>query len=337
MGDPWLSLLSSLPFIRQARVAETERDQGWDGFLTIETPSGTFRVAYDEKRGIVGHAAVAQVAGRPVPSGSDGRLLVAGYVSPGVAAVLQEAGVAYLDLAGNCHFALGDRFFAHIEGRPAPAPRRAAGLRGSATRVLGACLDDPLLLSRPLRAVAFGCGVSTSAVTAIRRRLEAEEALVRGPRGWRLLSRSRYLDTWLAGYRELLRPRLVIGRYALPHGSVEALARLLEQALAPSDWAWGGSQASYRLFHTGWAGDLVVHLRRLHREGATRLPLREDPEGAVEVMALPWVSAGESEHGCVRALLVLAELAHRHDPRAVETASTVRENILWHWKVEDGA
>ncbi len=333
----WMRWLEELPFVRSARFRVEGVDRDWDGIVEVDTPDGVFTYALEYKRGVVGHAVVHQVRTRPLARGAERRLLVAGTISPGVAAELRNVGVDYLDAAGNRYLDLNGRFYAHIEGRKQSVETRKGGRRASFYRVLGACLEMPSILSNPLRAVASVCGASTFVVRSVKQRLQEDGALIDGHGGPLLVGRAGYLDEWLIGYRDLVRPKLLLGRYALPRGSVDALRITLEHALPLDTWAWGGSQASYRLLHTGAAGDIVLHALVLDMAEAPRFPLRADPDGQVEVLTLPFLEAGRSFRQSVRPLLALAELSWRRDPHSQEVAVEVRENILSDWGLADGA
>lgn len=353
--EPELDPLRRLPFVRglswHPEIDATKL--GFDAWLSIVTPERTFRLAVETKGGVLSRDAAARVAKRPTPTQADGKLLVADTITSGVAASLREAGLNYLDGAGNCSLSLGDRYFAHVEGKVAPKADRPTGLRAASYRVLGAALIEPALFNLPLRAIAARCGVSTTAVLDVRANLTEQRHLVRSGGRVALRGRLDLLDRFLIGYRDLLRPHLHVGRFALPHDSVEVLGRTLAHVLPESTWAWGGSQATLRTFSVGTTGDVVVHLRQLDTKSLPKLPLRPDPDGAVEVLAIPCVSAGEDHpllalaeagfvkdavhpRGCVHPLLALAELEIHRDDRSREVAATVREHLVAGWGAEDG-
>lgn len=248
---------------------------------------------------------------------------------------LRRAGVNYLDQSGNVYLQI-DGATIWLDGRPPlPAPSPSSELRSAGHRVLGAALETPTLFRQPLREIAALCGVSTSPVLGVRALLEREGHLVEARGGPRVIRRRRLLERWLPGYRDLLRPRLVIGRYALP-GSAEGLGRALDRTLE-GRWAWGGSQAALRRYSLGTTGDCVIHIKVLRRRDAPPLPLRADPEGAVEALALPFESAwGEVLRGAVGPLLQLAELSARWDDRSREVAASLREHLEHHWGAADG-
>ena len=223
-NDDWIQVLDGLPFVREVRLGE--------GSVELRTQTGSIELELEVRRGVVGRAVVASLDAGPLPAGTQARLLVARSISPGIASELRKVGINFVDGAGNCYLNIDGRYFASIEGRKLPPVKRRGGRRSSSYRVLGASLEEPMLFSRPLRAIAADCGVSTYVVRTVKQQLLDEDALVKGPSGLRMMVRNRYLDEWLVGYRDLVRPKLLVGRYALPHGSLEALCPLLEHALS---------------------------------------------------------------------------------------------------------
>ena len=205
-----------------------------------------------------------------------------------------------------------------------------------AAHALGAALEAPTLLQRPLREVADLCGVSVSPVLGVRDLLLQDGHLSQTGDGPRLVERARLLDRWLYGYRDLVRPRLRVGRYALP-GSSAQLRVALDAVLPARGWAWGGALAAQQPLGAGLSeGECVIHLPILRPQDAPRVPLRADPSGTVEVLALPSRLSWAPATGTVSLLLQLAELSVRSDDRSREAAAALREALLLGWERENG-
>lgn len=313
--------LRELPGIQSVRAPEPER------FL-LQTAMGTSTLRWLGRSTRPSRSLLTRLTQEP-------SLLSLPHITVGLGAQLREAGVNYLDESGNV-FLQVDGVTVWIDGRPpkvAPAP--SSELRAAGYRVLGAALEAPDLFQRPLREIAASCGVSTSPVLGVRAFLTREGCLVDTAAGPKLIERRKLIDRWLYGYRDLLRRKLVIGRYALP-GSCAQLAQVLEQVCG-EQWAWGGSQAAFRRFSLGTNEDVIIHLPILHSQDASRVPLRPDVAGAVEALALPHASAwGGRLQGAVGPMLQLAELSARPDDRSREVAASLREHLEEHWRRVDG-
>lgn len=136
-------------------------------------------------------------------------LLLAPHVRAQQAAVLERAGIDYLDLAGNVHLS-APGLFVHVEGRrPPKAPVSAPGRpqKGWVKTVL-ALLVRPELIAEPYRAVAQEAGVSLGTVAACVRDLTIRGILLEDAEGRRVPDRAALLALWVPAYGEVLRPRL---------------------------------------------------------------------------------------------------------------------------------
>ncbi len=331
-----LSFLKTLPFVFEITTTKTPDRSPWTQGVTVHTPDQQFQLAIYEMRGVPGQGTIARLIESDLPHWAQGKLLLSGHITPGISERLRAADVNYLDEAGNCYLSLGARYVAWLEGRKPTRVHAPKGLRASGYRVLGAFLDDPNLPAKPLRAIAASCGVSVTAVRSLRAQLLEEHAMTKTQTGYRLRRRVDLLDRWLVGYRDLIRPKLYIDRFNLPGRSEEALQLLLEKQLGGM-WCWGGSAASYRLFHTGTTGETIIHLKTLTPSQTPRVPLRATEDGTVVVTALPHMGAIDSANahpGFVSRLLILGELSVRSDPRSLATAADVREGLLFHWGLQ---
>ena len=290
------------------------------------------------------------------PPDADRWLLCADRVGASVAADLQASSVEFLDGAGNLLLHPDDRYVAWIEGKRAVRKPRAKGLRGASYRVLFATLVEQFLLSgtprgrfdtpndrsgqplteRPLRYVAERAGVSTTAVTNLWSHLERTGGLLRTSAGLVLADPDAMAETWLVGYRDLLRPRLVQGRFRMPAGGPTAVERTLDSCLGDRSWGWGA--------HPGAAvvlGDPDAMTRgpnwTVHVRGVTEpeeLPFDPDGSGSVLIVTVPGPLAlvgRVSGHRLVHPLLIWSELRIGGDPRSDEIADQLAEQWRWTW------
>jgi hypothetical protein len=245
---------------------------------------------------------------------------------------LAHAGVNYVDLAGNCHLNVDDRYVAHVEGRHAERPAPAArALRTPAFRVLFALLADPRLANATARTLADAAGaVSPQTANDARARFVADGTLVeaRGELVWAPDGRRRAIDLFLTGYGALT-AKLTVGRYR----ARGATAAEQEAALAPhldrlGDWRWGGGAAAHRM--TGfYRGDqTIVYLRAAPAPDVMRrLPLVADRAGDVFVRLAPGPVAFAAKD-TAHPLLVYADLLAEGNDRAGQAAAQIDERYL---------
>ncbi|MFM2418371.1 MAG: hypothetical protein RL385_3094 [Pseudomonadota bacterium] len=270
-------------------------------------------------------------------------LLLAPYVSGPMGARLREAGVQYVDQAGNLHVQLASgrkgqgALVALVEGKRSPRAKPSdTAWRAPSYQVLLALLAQPPLVAAPLRTIALAAGVSTSPVLQVQKKLIESGWMVeeRGARRLTPRGKDSALGLWLAGYHTTLRPQLVVGRFR-PRGSptTEELEAQVGQSLRGklSFW-WGGAAAAHRL-DGYYRGERTA----LHVDGeaptiatlANLLRMVPSPDGPVEVLRLPGHAALEATRtDVVHPLLAWAELLEEGHDRAIEAAQRLERR----WK-----
>ena len=156
-------------------------------------------------------------------------VVLAPFISERSAAECREAGVGYVDLAGNCLISFDHVF---LETRGAENLRRGQReLRSlftpKAGRVLRVLLDGP---ARPWKVAELSgaAGVSFGHVSNVRKRLVEEEWAAADRTGLRLTRPDDLLHAWGRAYRPSLRAREAL--YTALHG--ERLAAAVRAALA---------------------------------------------------------------------------------------------------------
>ncbi len=259
-------------------------------------------------------------------------LVMAPLVGRELGRELAAAGVNYVDLAGNCHLNVDDRYVAHVEGqraqRPAPAAR---ALRTPAFRVLFALLADPRLANGTARALADAAGgVSPQTANDARARLVADGALIetRKELVWAPGGRRRAIDLFLTGFGALT-AKLTVGRYRARGATAAEQEAVLEPHLDRlGEWRWGGGAAAQRM--TGfYRGDkTIIYLREAPTPDALRrLPLVPDRAGDLFLRIAPGPVALEPKD-TVHPLLVYADLLADGNDRAGQAAEQVYDRYL---------
>jgi hypothetical protein len=129
-------------------------------------------------------------------------IFIAPYISPRSAALCEEEGVGYLDLAGNCRLAF-DQVYIKQEGHPNPySEKRSPGsLYGAKAervlRVLFACPGKRWKVQE----MAQEAGVSLGQVAKIKALLTDQEWVKTEPDGFRLSEPQALLTDWAENYR----------------------------------------------------------------------------------------------------------------------------------------
>ena len=334
---PYLVHLRQLPFVRNVGVKTTEIAEGdhlFDAKLELRTADGRSVFLVELKRTHLSQDVAERLLyiRRVVPN----LLLFCPLVGRGLAERFGREGLNFVDLAGNCHVRIGDRYLAHIEGRRGDTkPQSERGLRAQGYRVLFALLVQPELTMATARAIAEAAG-GVSPQTAIDTRsrfvergilLDTSRGPVWAPRGWKDA-----LDLFVQGFTTTLAPQLAIGRYRAKERDVAALEAELQNRLAALDdveWRWGGGAASVRLTGYFRGDETVLYVKNVSEGLAKQLQLRPDNQGPVRLYKAPGPHAFESPvRDCVHPLLAYVDLLAEGDERARDGAAEIYRRYL---------
>lgn len=321
---PYLDRLAQLPFAVAVQATSTDA-------VRLTTPEGSTDLPVLYRGSVLNAALVEHV--KVMAERRTGLLVLAPVIGSIQGEALAAAGVNFVDLAGNCHVRLGDRYIAWVQGRRA-APRAPGekALRGPAYQVFAALLARPELVSATARALAEAAGgVSPQTANDVRHRLEARGLLLRarGEPTWAKGGYQALLELFVAGFPTLL-PGLTVGRYRARSRNPEEVEAALAPALnAVGDWRWGGAAAAWRL--TGfYRGDTtLVYLRDPQPTALAALPLIPDGSGNVILRRAPATAALEGHTpDTVHPTLVYADLLLEGNTRAQEAAAEIHRRFV---------
>jgi hypothetical protein len=262
-------------------------------------------------------------------------LLFARYVPREAAEKLMQAGINFVDAAGNIHVKLGNRYERTLIGR-----KEAAKLKEHRTATPGKLQALFTLAAHTesadwtVRQFAAAAGTSKSSAAEARKQFLEEGSLVSTDQGYQMREEQPPLrEQLLRGWEQTLRPRLSINRYRLPASSpdkaIEHLRRELEGTSVK--WSLTGGPASYRLNRFYQGLDIPLFFEHFTPELAKKLKLLPDREGPVLVLKsfgdLPFWNTVESVQ-VAHPWLIYCELMHSRDPRAHEAGEELRTEYL---------
>jgi len=334
-----LDRLRGLPFVRDVRIEwETERgERDVDALVTLRTPHRTFKLGLEVKRTFLDRGATSGLIAEHLRLQREHRLpllLAARYVPRPTGERLADAGVNFVDRAGNIHLRLGEDHNVLVLGRrdaqPAPIARRPSP---ALIQLLFVLLADPASAGWPVRALAEAAGIGRTAAATARQRLLADKVLRRGRGTYHLVDRKRLADQFVDGYNHILRSHLLIGQFRAPERSPELLLEHFGRLAARADLAWAvtGGQAAYALQHFYRDDRVPVFTAKLPSELQRELRLVPDRVGPVVLLRAfsnycAWRQVGDV--WVAHPWLVYAELLHQGEPRALEAADQLREEYL---------
>lgn len=271
-------------------------------------------------------AALARIIGQ-WPAQPQPALVVAPYVAPARAERLREAGIPFIDAAGNAFLATGNVYLYVIGREPPPGlvaarPKKIRAFAGTGLKVLFALLCEPDYVNRPYREIARAAGVALGTVGWVLADLKALGYLRAPERGRKALRRREELrEQWVTQYLRQFRPLLKTRRFRAANPDWWQDIDIREYGAC-----WGGDVAAAKL--TGHLKPMQITVWH-HRDPAPLLQaqrMRADPAGDVELIEAFWHFAPDTE--TAPPLLVYADLLGTGDPRAIETAKLIQENHL---------
>jgi hypothetical protein len=328
LGD-YAAGLYALPFIKDVKVKSGGRDKGRDARVILVTPSRTFELSAQLKRSHLGREAAHHILG--LARGSASLIVFAPYVGRELGDMFEQAGVNFIDLAGNAFLRLGDQYVARIQGKSAPTAPTERAMRAPAFRVLFALLAEPSLVSATTRVLGEAAGgVSPQTARDARLRFVESGLVLASNRSfqWAPGGRGRAFEQWTAGYASTLYPQLLLGRFRAREKDATALERELQPKLDALHvrWAWGGGAAAQNLTGYYRGTETMVYVEDLpERALALReLGLVPDAKGPVSLLEAPGPAAFYKDSAAVHPLLVYTDLLQEGHQRAWEAASEVR-------------
>ncbi len=226
-------------------------------------------------------------------------LLMSAYLNPALATKLREAGVNYVDAAGNAWLKQAS-LHVRVEGRrPEALPERAPRpLQSAGLRLVTLFLEEPASVGWTYRAMADAAGVSLGSVNGVLDDLRGLGHLRVDRHGERLLDRVRALfERWEQGYLEVLRPKLL--RRTCRLTGARTLSDLAETVHNAGDSVRLGGELGAALLSKSIRPERAsLHLYDEDVNAwMTRLRLAPDPLGTVDLLraVIPYQSANATE------------------------------------------
>lgn len=266
-------------------------------------------------------------------------LLLTDYLPPRLTERLVEAGVNFVDVAGNVYIHWPRKLYIRVQGaRPKRLQEARAGrlLRPSGLQVVFVLLIEPQAVSMSYRELAKAGGVALGSVARIVQELKEKGYLVqKGRYQWTLTQKQKLLDLWLDGYGSLLRPKLLVGRFQPPEQDLsETVSRLKREIEAKRiAWALTGGFAADLLTHHFRGNQLGFFVEEWSAELANSFKWLPSPHGPVTVLRqfsplVVFTPQKPVETPVAHPLLVYAELVFQGRERELETAKLLYDRYL---------
>lgn len=269
-------------------------------------------------------------------------ILVADYVNPNMADRLKEAGIQFIDTAGNAY--LNNKpVLVYIKGNKPPQARTkrremktGRAFQQAGLKVVYAILKDQDLINAPYRQIAKRAGVALGNIGWVMGDLIQQGFLNKAVRGKQktVADFDGLLDKWVEEYPYRLREKLRLGTFT---GDANWLA---EMALDEIGGLWGGEKAAaaytgyllpqdYTIYtHKERLKDIVTFGRLRKAETDNEVHPRVDIYEIFWTNNLPVEEANVMLEDCTDPVITYADLIATGDPRNLETAQRLREKLI---------
>ena len=337
--SPFLEGFTKLPFVRKVELVETNptaASQRYEAIIRVNTDAGAFDFLTEVKKSYLDVAVVRRIvaAGRDAIQQQKRVLLLARYIPQPTAQHLLDVGIDFADLAGNMHLRLDPHYHWTVLGnREGAGIKRPVAWTAATLQLLFTCLACPESAEWTVRKLAEHAGVGKSKAASVSRDFLRNRTLRKVNGRFLPFPPRDFADQLLAGYRQILRPRLAIGRFRTRGNDFEELLGRLrhEEEAGNLEFSLTGGLAAFRLqrFYQGLT--MAAYVRPNAPDLPRRLRLLPDWNGSVALLKGFGDLAFWKELEGVRIAhpwLIYAELMSEADPRSHESAQELRTEIL---------
>lgn len=298
--------------------------QNWDGKLEIQFGASTGNFQVEVKTNVL-PASISRWAEKLKKPDT---LLVAKYISNPAKTILEEQGINFLDIAGNCFIRNNQGIFWQIKGQifsGANGETKHKAFNKNGIKLIYALLLNENLLNEPYRIIADEANVSVSTVGDILNDLQSAKFVLQLNENKKVLdNKAELLTQWITAFNQKLKPKLLRGRFRLPFENWKQLD-IGKFAF------WGGEPATDLLTNSLQPGEWTLYTNLDRKTLIKDLQLMPDPKGNVSVCSIFWKSESAflfNELKTVHHLLVYAELIGSGDDRNFETAQRIYVQFL---------
>ena len=314
---------------------------GFDAVVRLRTPGGPFTFGVELKSSYMDRSSLNAVIAQKKHAAKHRfpLLLMARYVPPPSAEKLVDAGINFLDRAGNMHLRLGENYSTTVIGRPESlGPKEIRGMSAAKAQLLFAFAASEEAASLSVRQLAEVSGVRKSSVAKLRNQLVEEGILTPG---FQVRDSKAIGAKLLSGYEQALRPKILINRLRGADESSQGMIQKIRDAFHGSQtkWALTGGPAAFELQHFYRGPEVPVFVESLAESDLRLLRVLPDKNGPLIFLRangrLPfWKEIGGNP--IAHPWLIYCELMYSSDPRAHEAAEQLKAGFLSNGPTDQG-
>ncbi|SEJ48654.1 hypothetical protein SAMN04487995_4950 [Dyadobacter koreensis] len=254
-------------------------------------------------------------------------MLIADKIYPAQKQRLRENGIAYLDTAGNIYISDGNLLLWLDGQKPVHLGADTKTNRAftkAGLKVVYAFLQNPEAVNFTYREIASFAKVALATINEAILSLKEAGHIVQVNKNRMVLSNKReLLENWIIGYKNILKPSLLLGTYHF------AASDQWKQMELPATAVWGGEPAgdleTAHLNPQQW----TIYTAQAKLEIVKMLRLAPKPDGNLNIYNKFWMdTAVYPDNIMTPELITYADLVITGDARCIETANIIYETKL---------
>ncbi|MEX8547876.1 MAG: type IV toxin-antitoxin system AbiEi family antitoxin [Mucilaginibacter sp.] len=256
-------------------------------------------------------------------------MIVANHIFPTIKEALREEKIAYLDAAGNIYLHV-NKHFVWIDGNKPIEIKKTVTNRAftkTGLKVVFHLLQNKEAIQQTYRQIAGATDVALGNINNVISGLkETGFVLQIDEKRMQLQNKKALLERWIAGYRETLKPSLLIGNYKF--WNQENLTNWESLPINQDKNVWGGEPAAALL--TNYLKPAILTLYTGENKTAIIREWKLIPvaKGEVQLYKKFWAVEDAKPFTYAPILLVYADLIITDDPRCHETAELIYNKYL---------
>jgi len=262
-------------------------------------------------------------------------VLVTRYITPQQADRLKDLKIQFLDTAGNAYIDLPN-MLVFIKGNKTKEnfvkekPIRA--FQPAGLQLIYALICNPDLEKKPYRIMAKNAMIANGAVTWVIKDLKKLGFLINiGKQGRKLIKKNELLKRWTNAYAELLKPKLLIGKYNTRE--TNWWKHTDEQNV---NVQFGGETAAALITKYLKPQNHSVYIKDDPGKIVLKFKLKKDMQGNIELLKKFWNFDEETnKYNLVNPVLIYADLIATGDNRNLETAKMIYDKEVIQYIRED--
>jgi hypothetical protein len=248
-------------------------------------------------------------------------MLVAERLYPNIKKVLNEAGIDWMDVAGNIHLKEGETLIWIDRHTTTPIQQKKnRAFTKTGLKVVFLFLHDEAWLNKTYREIAEASDVALGNIKHVLDGLKEHGFVYAKSKDLlQLKNRDKLLDHWIMAFADELKPRIQRGRYHFMNKEAEQNWKNLPLG---EQEQWGGEPAADLLTNDLKPLEYTLYTRKNRAELMKELKLIPDENGRVEIREPYWTIVGDRPNVAPR-LVVYTDLMSTGDPRNIKIAEEI--------------